>query len=565
MGFFPFDEKSLDYVKMTGRDAHKTKVIEAYMKANMLWKQGEDPKYSRVFEVDLGKIEPCISGPKRPHDRVTLPQNKKEWSTMLTAKVGFKGFGMNPEQAKVTVPFKFQGKNYTLKNGDIILSAITSCTNTSNPDVLIAAGMLAKRAVEKGLSVKPYIKTILAPGSKVVTQYLEKAGLQEYFEKLGYHTTGYGCMPCIGNSGDVPAEVNAAIEKGKLVTVCCLSSNRNFEARVYPNARANYLASPPLVIAYALAGTMDIDFEKQPLGKDSNGEPVFLRDIWPTREEISATAKECIDPKMFEETYATIMEGNDEWKGLDVSVTDQFKWNPKSTYLHKPPYFDGMKIEIEPVKDIVEANCLANFGDSITTDHISPANKIAKNTPAAKYLESMGVKPKDFSSYGTRRGHDEVMVRGTFANGKLINKMVDKAGPNTLYIPENKVMPIFDASLKYRQNGKQLIILAGQEYGSGSSRDWAAKGPFLQGVKAVIAEGYERIHRSNLIGMGIIPFEFTNGQNADKLGLKGNETFSIELKGGQLGVNEETEVKVSNGKTFVVKNRLDTEVEIAYI
>eukprot|EP00825_Cyclidium_porcatum_P002758 TRINITY_DN1127_c0_g1_i3.p1 TRINITY_DN1127_c0_g1~~TRINITY_DN1127_c0_g1_i3.p1 ORF type:complete len:933 (-),score=211.27 TRINITY_DN1127_c0_g1_i3:74-2872(-) len=565
MGFFPFDEKSLDYAKMTGRDAHKIKMIEAYMKENMLWKQGKDPKYSRTFEIDLGKVEPCISGPKRPHDRVTLPKNKKEWDTMLTAKVGFKGFGMTPAQAKTTVPFKYQDKEYVLKNGDIILSAITSCTNTSNPDVLIAAGLLAKRAIEKGLSVKPYIKTILAPGSRVVTQYLEKAGLQEPLEKLGYHTTGYGCMPCIGNSGEVPAEVNAAIDKGKLVCVCCLSSNRNFEGRVYQNARANYLASPPLVLAYALAGTMNIDFEKQPLGKDSNGEDVFLRDIWPTREEVSAVAKDAVDPKMFEETYATIMDGNEQWKSLDVPVSDQFGWSSKSTYLHKPPYFDGMKIEIEPVKDIVDAYCLANFGDSITTDHISPANKIAKNSPAAKYLESMGVKPKDYSSYGTRRGNDEVMVRGTFANGKLINKMVEKPGPNTLYIPDKKVMPIFDASLKYRQSGKQLVILAGQEYGSGSSRDWAAKGPYLQGVKAVIAESFERIHRSNLIGMGIIPFEYTSGQNADKLGLKGNETFSIELKGGNLAVNEEAEVKVSTGKTFIVKNRLDTEVEIEYI
>jgi aconitate hydratase len=410
----------------------------------------------------------------------------------------------------------------------------------------------------------PYIKTSLSPGSGVVTKYYELAGVNEYLDKLGFTLAGYGCMTCIGNSGDLVPEVNKAIDDSDLVVTSVLSGNRNFEGRVHPLTRANYLASPPLVVAYALAGRCDIDFETEPLGKDKDGNDVFLKEIWPTKSEITKLSESCVKPEMFKEIYQKIAKGTDRWNNLDAPEGKLFSWDESSTYIHNPPFFQSMETELPEIKDIKDAYCLLNVGDSITTDHISPAGKIAKNSPAAKYLESKGVGAKDYNTYGARRGNDEVMARGTFANVRLMNKLAEGQGPKTLHVPSEEVMAVFEAAEKYQQDGNQLIILAGKEYGSGSSRDWAAKGPYLQGVKAVVAETYERIHRSNLVGMGILPLQFKEGENADSHGLNGKEQFSIELKGGNLKVNQDIDVVSNNGTKFTATVRLDTEVEVAY-
>jgi aconitate hydratase len=489
---------------------------------------------------------------------------KKDFQACLTNKVGFKGFELPKERLADQSAFTYQGKQYTLKHGSVVISSITSCTNTSNPGVMLAAGLLAKNAHEKGLSVAPYIKTSLSPGSGVVTKYFEASGVQQYLEKLGFYTAGYGCMTCIGNSGDLDPEVSEAIKSKDLVVAAVLSGNRNFEGRVHPLTRANYLASPPLCVAYAIAGTTDIDFENEPIGKDKSGKPVFLRDIWPSSEQINALVNKVLTPEMYKEVYGKIAKGTPRWNSLKVNPDKTYAWKEESTYIHNPPFFQGLGKDKPTIKDIEGAYCLLNLGDSITTDHISPAGNIAKNSPAARYLTERGVKPIDYNTYGARRGNDEIMARGTFANTRMVNKMVKKVGPTTVHVPTGQEKAIFDVASEYMVNGDQTIILAGKEYGSGSSRDWAAKGPYLQGIKAVVAQSFERIHRSNLVGMGILPLEFINGENADSLGLNGTERFSIKLNGGDLKVNEILTITTNTGKSFKAKSRIDTEIEVEY-
>jgi aconitate hydratase len=515
------------------------------------------------MELDLSSVKPCLAGPKRPHDRVELANMKNDFNACLKNPVGFKGYAIPEEKLASTSNFTYEGSEYELKHGAVVIAAITSCTNTSNPDVMLAAGVIAKNAVEKGLKVKPYIKTSLSPGSGVVTSYLEKAGVDTYLNKLGFTLAGYGCMTCIGNSGELHDAVSEAITKEDIVASAVLSGNRNFEGRVHPLTRANYLASPPLVVAYALAGTTNIDFETEPLGQDAQGNNVFLRDIWPSRDEVQKITQAIIKPEMFKEIYDRIAKGTDRWNSLQAPSGKIFQWDENSTYIHDPPFFKGMNKELKPLEAIKDAYVLCNFGDSITTDHISPAGNISKTSPAAKFLNGKGVQAKDFNSYGARRGNDEIMARGTFANVRLVNKLVDKAGPKTLHVPSGEVLEIFDASARYIASQQQTIILAGQEYGSGSSRDWAAKGPFLLGVHAVIAQSYERIHRSNLIGMGILPLQFLTGQSADSYGLKGTETFTITTP-DELNLNQEATVTTSTGIKFTAKIRLDTQPEITY-
>jgi aconitate hydratase len=524
-----------------------------------------DPTYSgEIMNLDLASVEPALSGPKRPHDRVDFKNMKKDFTTCLTNKVGFKGFGLDEAATKKSAKFNYKGKEYEFKHGTVVIAAITSCTNTSNPDVMLAAGMLAQNAVEKGLSVNPYIKCSLSPGSHVVTEYFKKAGVDKYLDKLGFTTAGYGCMTCIGNSGEIPDEVQDTIVKNDLVAAAVLSGNRNFEGRVHPHTRANYLASPPLVVAYALAGTVDFDFEKQPLGKDKSGKDVFLKDIWPSREQVLKVTGSNISAKMFKDTYSTILKGSKMWQDLEAPTGKLYQWDDSSTYIHNPPFFQTTGAKLSPIPSIKSAHCLLNVGDSITTDHISPAGKISKTSPAARHLISKGVAEKDFNSYGSRRGNDEIMARGTFANTRLINKMVPKVGPTTVHVPTGKEMAVFDAAKEYMDAGIPTIVLAGNEYGSGSSRDWAAKGPYLQGIKAVIAQSYERIHRSNLVGMGILPLQFKAGESADSLGLKGTEQFNIDTQGGNFKVGQDVTVTTNCGKKFTVVCRLDTDPEIAY-
>ena len=565
MGYFPVDNKTIEFLRVTGRDPEKLAYIEAYLKAQGMFRNyaaGPDPVFTgEVLELDLATVVPCLSGPKRPHDRVAMSDMKRDFTTSLTAPVGFKGFGLqDPSQ---TSEFTYKDQAYTLKNGSVVIAAITSCTNTSNPDVMLAAGLLAKNAVEKGLRVAPYIKTSLSPGSKVVTQYFERAGVTPFLNQLGFYLSGYGCMTCIGNSGELDEPVSAAITAKDLVVGAVLSGNRNFEGRVHPLTRANYLASPPLVVAYALAGRVDIDFETEPLGT-VEGRDIFLREIWPSREYVQSVVNSIITPAMFQENYLSISHGTDRWNSLQVATGTLYRWDPASTYIHNPPFFAGLAMELQPVADINQAYVLLNVGDSITTDHISPAGNISKVSPAARYLTERGVTVKDFNTYGARRGNDEVMARGTFANIRLINKLVDKAGPQTIHFPSGEKLDIFDASKRYQDDHQDLIILAGQEYGSGSSRDWAAKGPYLLGVKAVIAQSFERIHRSNLVGMGILPLQFKAGESAESLGLTGRERFTIALNGGNLRVGQDVAVTTDTGVTFNVLSRIDTDVEVEY-
>lgn len=567
VGFFPVDETSLKYLRQTGRDEEKIVAMEQYLKAAKLFRNyadaSDDPVFSEVVELDLGMVVPCCSGPKRPHDRVPLTSMKKDFTDCLANPVSFKGFGITDEKKAASVEFKFEGVDYQLQHGAVVIAAITSCTNTSNPSVMLGAGILAKKAIQLGLTVKPFIKTSLSPGSGVVTYYLKESGVLEFMEKLGFNVVGYGCMTCIGNSGPLDENVSAAIEKGDLVAVGVLSGNRNFEGRIHPMTRANYLASPPLVIAYALAGTVLIDFENEPIGYDKAAKAVYLRDIWPRRDEIAELEKNHVLPAMFKEVYSRIQNGSDYWNGLEAPDTVLYPWDSSSTYIKSPPFFEKMGIEPTQSSSVKDAYVLLNLGDSVTTDHISPAGSIARTSAAARYLGSRGIAPKDFNSYGSRRGNDAVMARGTFANIRLVNKLVGKPGPKTLHVPSGETMDVFDAAEKYRESGKQVIILAGKEYGSGSSRDWAAKGPWMLGVRAVIAESYERIHRSNLVGMGIIPLEYKEGETAESLQLTGSETYSIEVP-PQLTIGQDVDVNVSNGQKFKVKVRFDTDVELAY-
>lgn len=571
VGFFPLDKRGVDYLKQTGRTQTQISYIEEYLKAqNMFLNYDEtdaECEYNEVIELDLSTVVATLAGPKRPHDAVPLSIMKKDFNECLTAPVGFKGYGLQSEEAQKTAKFTFEDKEYQLSAGSVVIAAITSCTNTSNPSVLIGAGLVAKKAVEKGLTTLPYIKTSFAPGSHVATKYLEKAGLNTYLDKLGFNTVGYGCTTCIGNSGDIPAVVEEAINNNGLVASAVLSGNRNFEGRVHPSTRANYLASPPLVVAYALAGTVDIDFETTPVGKNAAGEDVFFKDIWPTRDEIAAIEAECVTAEMFTEVYSNITQGTEAWRKLEVSATQLYPWSDKSTYIHQPPYFAGMELKPNQLTPIENARVLLNLGDSITTDHISPAGKIAANSPTGVFLTGLGVKPAEFNSYGARRGNDLVMMRGTFANNRIVNKLLGgKASAKTLYVPTNEEMFTYDAAAKYKENNIPTIIFGGEMYGSGSSRDWAAKGPMLQGVRAVIAQSFERIHRSNLIGMSVLPLQFLDGQSADSIGLTGKEEFTIVFP-EQWAVNQEIVIKVvGNEKVteFKVKSRIDTAIEIEY-
>ncbi|EPT27170.1 aconitate hydratase ACN/IRP [Toxoplasma gondii ME49] len=568
MGFFPVDEQTLRYLKQTGRPDEKVDLIEAYTKANHLFASPSvhaEIAFSDRVSLNLSELEPCVAGPKRPQDRVPLSEVKEDFQVSLRNPVGFKGFGLSEEQAEKKVEMTFRGKKYTLTHGSVVIAAITSCTNTSNPGVILGAAMLARNALEKGLSVPPYIVTTLSPGSRAVTEYLARSGLLKDLEKLGFYTAGYGCMTCIGNTGDFDPEVSAAISQGDLVVAAVLSGNRNFEGRVHPLTRANFLASPPLVVAYALAGRVDFDFEEEPLGNDKEGNPVFLRDIWPSREQIAEVEAKALSASAFVKVYEHITEGTPAWNALKTAkASDLFDWDEKSTYIHNPPFFQTMQKEPAPIEDIVDAYCLLNLGDSITTDHISPAGNIAVNSPAAKYLQSKGVERKDFNTYGARRGNDEIMVRGTFANIRLVNKLCPKDGPKSVHVPSGEVLPVYDVAMKYKAERKPMIVLAGKEYGSGSSRDWAAKGPYLMGVKAIIAESFERIHRTNLVGMGILPLQFQEGQNAESLGLTGKEQFNISLNKGEIIPGSLMTVKTSDGKAFDVRCRIDTELEVKY-
>jgi aconitate hydratase len=517
---FPVDQVTVDYLKLTGRPAETVSLVEAYAKAQGLWHNPDiEPVFSEYLELDLGTVVPSIAGPKRPQDRIELDKAKETFAKDLTA------YGAG-KAADVSI----DGERFTVDNGHVAIAAITSCTNTSNPSVMLAAGLLARNAVAKGLVSKPWVKTTLAPGSKVVTDYYEKAGLMDDLEALGFYLVGYGCTTCIGNSGPLPAEISAAVNENDLAVTAVLSGNRNFEGRINPDVKMNYLASPPLVIAYALAGTMNFDFESDALGQDADGKDVYLADIWPSAAEVQKTIDSSIDTEMFVRQYASVFDGDDRWKSIPTPIGNVFEWDERSTYVRKPPYFEGMTVATSPVSDISGARVLALLGDSVTTDHISPAGSIKADTPAGKYLQENGVDRGDFNSYGSRRGNHEVMIRGTFANIRLKNQLLD--GVEGGYTRDFTTSAgeqsfIYDASQNYERSGTPLVILAGKEYGSGSSRDWAAKGTSLLGVKAVIAESFERIHRSNLIGMGVIPLQFPSGQNAESLGLTGSEEFSF--------------------------------------
>ncbi|XP_056156265.1 cytoplasmic aconitate hydratase [Lampris incognitus] len=565
--FFPVDDVSVQYLEQTGREADNLDYIQKYLKAVSMFRDyndvSQDPDFTQVVELDLGTVVPCCSGPKRPQDRIPVSEMKSDFEACLSAKQGFKGFQVTPERLNTEVPFQYNGAEYNLCHGSVVIAAITSCTNTSNPSVMLGAGLLAKKAIECGLSVKPYIKTSLSPGSGVVTYYLKESGVMDYLSQLGFEVVGYGCMTCIGNSGPLPEPVVEAITQGDLVAAGILSGNRNFEGRVHPNTRANYLASPLLVIAYAIAGTVKIDFEREPIAINSEGREVFLRDIWPTRAEIQAVEREFVIPSMFKEVYEKIEKVNERWNSLEASSDKLYSWDPNSTYIKSPPFFDGLTRELHLPTSIVDAYVLLNLGDSVTTDHISPAGNIARNSSAARYLAQRGLNPRDFNSYGSRRGNDAVMARGTFANIRLFNKFLNKQAPRTLYLPSDETLDVFDAAARYQQAGYPLLILAGKEYGSGSSRDWAAKGPFLLGIKAVLAESYERIHRSNLVGMGVIPLEYLPGDTADSLGLTGRERYSVVIP-EQLAPRMKVTVKLDTGKTFQVQMRFDTDVELAY-
>uniref|UniRef100_A0A1D1XIT2 Aconitate hydratase n=1 Tax=Anthurium amnicola TaxID=1678845 RepID=A0A1D1XIT2_9ARAE len=571
MGFFPVDHVTLQYLKLTGRSVDTVAMIEAYLRANNMFVDYTQPQTERIYssylELNLEDVQPCVSGPKRPHDRVPLKEMKMDWHSCLDNKVGFKGYAIPKESQNKVVDFAFHGTPAQIKHGDVVIAAITSCTNTSNPSVMLGAALVAKKACELGLEVKPWIKTSLAPGSGVVTKYLEKSGLQKYLNQLGFNIVGYGCTTCIGNSGDIDEAVAAAISENDIVAAAVLSGNRNFEGRVHPLTRANYLASPPLVVAYALAGTVDIDFETEPIGTGKDGKKVFFKDIWPSNEEIVDVVQSSVLPSMFKSTYEAITKGNPMWNQLSVPPSMLYSWDPTSTYIHDPPYFKSMTMSPPGAHGVKDAYCLLNLGDSITTDHISPAGNIHKDSPAAKYLMERGVDRKDFNSYGSRRGNDEVMARGTFANIRIVNKLLKgEVGPKAIHIPSGEKLSVFDAAMRYKSEGNDTVVLAGAEYGSGSSRDWAAKGPMLLGVKAVIAKSFERIHRSNLVGMGIIPLCFKTGEDAVSLGLTGHERYSIDLPSSinKIRPGQDVTVTTDSGKSFTCTARFDTEVELEY-
>src|SRR5580693_7014543 len=558
MGFFPVDNETLAYLHFTGRSHEQIALVEAYSKEQMLFRTDStpEPAFSDKLELDLASVEPTVAGPKRPQDRVALKNAKASFVKVV-------------EGACTThVHVKNNGDTFDLSSGAVVIAAITSCTNTSNPSLMLGAGLLAKKAVERGLQIKPWVKTSLAPGSKVVTDYLAASGLNVFLDKLKFNLVGYGCTTCIGNSGPLPDAIGAAIKDNNLVAVAVLSGNRNFEGRIHPLVRANYLASPPLVVAYALAGRMDIDLTTEPLGNGTGGKPVFLKDIWPTPQEIESTVRASVTTDQYLKQYGEVFEGDAHWKGMKIPEGDLYQWDPKSTYIKLPPYFENMPKQPPALADIHGARVLAVLGDSVTTDHISPAGSIPVDSPAGKYLIANGVKRHEFNSYGARRGNHEVMMRGTFANIRLRNQLAPGTeGCWTLFLPGNEKMTIYDAAVKYREGGVPLVVLAGKEYGSGSSRDWAAKGTRLLGVRAVIAESYERIHRSNLVGMGVLPLEYKAGENRETLGLTGQEVFEIE---GVASLSPKKAISVravagdGSAKAFTVIARVDTPEEVSY-
>ena len=555
-GFFPIDDETLNYLRFTGRDEHRVKVVEEYAKAQGMWRDSStpDPEFTTTLHLDLDDVVPAISGPKRPQDRIALTEASAAFETLV------------PEHKSVPV----KDADYTLDNGDVVIAAITSCTNTSNPAVMVAAGLVARKAKAKGLSVKPWVKTSLAPGSQVVTEYLDSANLTEDLNALGFNTVGYGCTTCIGNSGPLADPLAEAVESGDLNVTSVLSGNRNFEGRISPHVKSNYLASPPLVVAYAIAGSMRVDLYSQPLGQDQDGNDVFLKDIWPTNQEIQDTVRTCLTPDMFTSRYGDVFAGTKEWQAIGGNASGEtYDWQDSSTYVQNPPFFDGMSMNLSDASDIKSARPLAILADSVTTDHISPAGAIKKDSPAGEYLSSNGVEVVDFNSYGSRRGNDRVMTRGTFANIRIKNEMVPGVeGGYTKYVPTGEQMSIFDAAVKYRADETPLIVVAGKEYGTGSSRDWAAKGTRLLGVKAVIAESFERIHRSNLVGMGVLPLQFTGDDTRETLGLKGDETFDIIGVEGGLKPRQDIGLTISypDGKIKEVTLlcRIDTVDEVDY-
>jgi aconitate hydratase len=577
---WPVDDETLRYMRMTGRPEELVRTVEAYTKEQGLFRTDEtpDPRFTDTLELDLSTVEPSLAGPRRPQDRVPIQAMKQTFRNAYAEQLAGSGGGV-PAAAlsgnQSTLPggggagtAVMERQATELTHGSVVIAAITSCTNTSNPSVMLGAGLLAKNAVERGLDKQPFVKTSLAPGSKVVTGYLEKAGLVPYLEALGFHLVGYGCTTCIGNSGALPEPIAEAVQSGDLVAAAVLSGNRNFEGRINPLVRAAYLASPPLVVAYALAGSVDKDLTIEPLGRDPNGEPVYLKDIWPTREEL-AEAMQAVSGELFRESYADVFTGDERWRGLPAPEGDLYAWDPESTYVQEPPYFQGMDPEPKPVQDIRDARALVLVGDSVTTDHISPAGSIPKTGPAGRYLMERGVKPVEFNSFGSRRGNHEVMMRGTFGNIRLRNRLTpDKEGNWTVHFPSGEVTSIYEAAMRYAEEGVPLVVLAGREYGTGSSRDWAAKGTLLLGVRAVIAQSYERIHRSNLVGMGVLPLQFREGENAESLGLTGAETFTIEgvAEGLEPGKVIAVRARAEDGseRSFEARVRIDSPMEMEY-
>ena len=571
MGFFPVDKETIRYLRFTGRSAEVIERTEAYLRAQGLFHEENtpEPEYTDTLELDLGSVVPSLAGPKRPQDRIPLTEMKDAFEEALRAPVKDRGFELSPEALVRKGTVGTNGGSYQIGHGTVVIAAITSCTNTSNPSVLVAAGLVARKAVEKGLSVAPQVKTSLAPGSRVVTEYLTKAGLIKPLSKLGFNVIAYGCTTCIGNSGPLPGEVAKAVTGEDLVAAAVISGNRNFEGRVHPLVKANYLASPPLVVAYALAGTVDINLIKEPLGTSADGQPVYLKDIWPTTQEVQEAIAKSVTSEMYRSKYADVFTGSEMWQEISVSGGELYEWDETSTYIQHSPFFQELKLEVSSVTDIKGARVLGLFRDSITTDHISPAGSIAPDSPAGKYLQEHGIEYRDFNSYGSRRGNDKVMARGTFANIRLKNQMVaPKEGNWTKHMPSGEVMPIYDAAMKYKEGGVPSIVIAGKEYGTGSSRDWAAKGPLLQGVKAVIAESFERIHRSNLVGMGILPLQFVSGQNAESLGLVGDEVYDISGLSDNMPPQSLMNVRATkqDGSTieFKAKALLNTKVEVNY-
>jgi len=572
IGFFPVDRETLNFLRQTGREEDQIALVEAYYKAQGMFRTDDtpDPVFSDIIELDLSTIFPSLAGPKRPQDRVELTSMKESFNSIIRTPIDKGGYGLNEEkiEQKVTVQHN-DGQVSQMGTGAVVIAAITSCTNTSNPSVMLGAGLVAKKAVERGLTKPAYVKSSLTPGSLVVTEYLKKAGLIEPLEALGFHVAGYGCATCIGNSGPLPDEVSKAIADNDMTVAAVLSGNRNFEGRVHAQVKANYLASPPLVVAYALAGTVNIDLANEPIGHDADGQPVYLKDIWPTNAEIKEAVATALNPEMFRDKYANVFTQNERWNAIDVPEGESYEWDSKSTYIQNPPFFENLGSELSDISDIRSANVLALMGDSVTTDHISPAGNITPTSPAGKYLIDNGVERKDFNSYGSRRGNHEVMMRGTFANIRIRNQVAPGTeGGVTTYLPTDEVMSIYDASMKYQAEGKNLVVIAGKEYGTGSSRDWAAKGTYLLGVKAVIAESFERIHRSNLVGMGVLPLQFQDGQSWKTLGITGRETFDIsglsnDVKPGQTVTVTATR---EDGSTFEFPAtvRLDSLVDVDY-